>query len=69
MLAHAREGWQIWQEKLNQLDALPKKKLVAFAKQSGSSGRAIVGRSVSLRVLCDQLEYTQANLARLNALD
>ena len=43
------------------------KKLVALAKQSVSSGRAIVGRSVSLRVLCDQLEHTQANLARLNA--
>lgn len=42
-------------------------KLVAFAKQSVSSRRAIVGRSVSLRILCDQLEHTQANLARLEA--
>jgi transposase len=42
-------------------------KLVAFAKQSASSGRAVVGRSVSLRILCDQLEHTQANLARLEA--
>jgi len=42
-------------------------KLVAFAKQSASSGRAVGGRSVSLRILCDQLEHTQANLARLEA--
>jgi transposase len=42
-------------------------KLVAFAKQSMSSGRAVAGRSVSLRILCDQLEHTQAHLARLEA--
>jgi len=42
-------------------------KLVAFAKQSVSSGRARAGRSVSLRILCNQLEHTQANLARLEA--
>ena len=42
-------------------------KLVAFAKQSRSSGRAVAGRSVSLLILCDQLEHTQANLARLEA--
>ncbi|WP_244422615.1 IS110 family transposase [Ktedonobacter racemifer] len=41
-------------------------KLVALAKESASSGRAIAGRSLSLRILCDQLEHTQANLARLN---
>jgi transposase len=41
-------------------------KLVALAKQSVSSGRARSGRSTSLRILCDQLEHTQANLARLN---
>ena len=40
-------------------------KLVAFARKSGSSGRAIAGRSMSLRILCDQLEHTCANLARL----
>jgi len=40
-------------------------KLVTFANQSVSSGRAVAGRSVSLRILCDQLEHTQANLARL----
>lgn len=40
-------------------------KLVAFAKQSVSGGRAVAGRSVSLRILCDQLEHTQANLVRL----
>ncbi|MFL5587290.1 MAG: IS110 family transposase [Ktedonobacteraceae bacterium] len=43
------------------------KKLVALANQSVSSGRAIAGRAVSLRILCDQLEHTQANLARMNA--
>src|SRR5437588_2049196 len=43
------------------------KKLVALANQSVSSGRAIAGRSTSLRILCDQLEHTQANLAHLNA--
>jgi len=42
-------------------------KLVAFASKSGSSGRAVAGRSMSLRILCDQLEHTQANLARLEA--
>src|SRR5438132_14113980 len=30
-------------------------KLVAFARKSGSSGRAVAGRSMSLRILCDQL--------------
>src|SRR6266851_5173646 len=41
--------------------------LVALAKPSASSGRALPGRSVSLRILCDQLGHTNANLARLNA--
>ena len=40
---------------------------MALANQSVSSGRAIAGRSTSLRILCDQLEHTQANLAHLNA--
>jgi len=43
------------------------RKLVALAKPSASSGRALPGRSLSLRILCDQLEHTKANLARLNA--
>jgi transposase len=42
-------------------------KLVALAKQSVSSRRAVAGRSVSLRILCDQLEHTQTNLIRLEA--
>lgn len=42
-------------------------KLVALANKSGSSGRAAAGRSMSLGILCDQLEHTQANLARLEA--
>ncbi len=42
-------------------------KLVAFARKSGSSGRAVSGRSKSLQILCDQLEHTQAKLARLEA--
>lgn len=49
-------------------DARPTaKKLVALANQSVSSGRARAGRSTSLRILCDQLEHTQANLARLES--
>src|SRR5215471_2098839 len=43
------------------------KKLVELARCTGSSGRALSGRSTSLRILCDQLEHTQANLARLDA--
>jgi transposase len=43
------------------------KKLVELARCTGSSGRALSGRSSSLRILCDQLEHTQANLARLEA--
>jgi len=43
------------------------KKLVELARSTGSSGRALSGRSTSLRILCDQLEHTQANLARLQA--
>src|SRR5260370_33794802 len=41
------------------------KKLVAAAQASSSSGRALRGRANSLRILCDQLEHTQANLNRL----
>ena len=40
-------------------------KLVAAAQTSTSSGRALSGRASSLRILCDQLEHTQANLTRL----
>ena len=47
--------------------APPKSALVSLAQQSGSSGRALAGRATSLRVLCDQLEHTRANLARLEA--
>jgi transposase len=39
--------------------------LVALAKESGSSGRALSGRGRSLQILCDQLQHTQANLSRL----
>ena len=41
------------------------KKLLTFASTSGSSGRAEAGRSVSLRMLCEQLEQTQKHLERL----
>jgi transposase len=41
------------------------KKLVAAAQASIGSGRALSGRVSSLRILCDQLEHTQANLTRL----
>ncbi len=43
------------------------KKLVAAAQISIGSGRALTGRASSLRILCDQLEHTQANLTRLEA--
>jgi transposase len=43
----------------------PAQKLVAFARRRVSSGGAIAGRSVSLRILCEQLEHTRTNLARL----
>ena len=42
-------------------------KLVALARETGSSGQAVAGRSISLRILCDQLQHTQANLACLQA--
>jgi transposase len=40
-------------------------KLVVAAQASCCSGRALSGRAGSLRVLCDQLEHTQANLKQL----
>jgi len=40
-------------------------KLVAVAQTSVSSNRAVSGRASNLRILCDQLEHTQANLTRL----
>jgi transposase len=38
---------------------------VELAHSSVSSNRTLSGRSTSLRILCDQLEHTQANLVRL----
>jgi transposase len=43
------------------------KKLLTLAQQSASSGRALAGRAMSLQVLCDQLEHTRVNVARLEA--
>ena len=43
------------------------KKLLSLASTSVSSGRAEAGRSVSLRIVCEQLEQTQKNLDRLQA--
>src|SRR5260370_725082 len=40
-------------------------KLVDVAKRTISSGVALSARSTSLRILCDQLEHTQANLNQL----
>ncbi len=40
-------------------------KLVQLAKSSVSSGVALAARSSSLRILCNQLEYTQSNLKQL----
>ena len=39
--------------------------LVRLAQQSVSSGVATSARSMSLRILCDQLEHTQANIQKL----
>jgi transposase len=39
--------------------------LVNLAQHSTSSGIAIAARSSSLKILCDQLEHTQSNLAQL----
>lgn len=39
--------------------------LVALARQSVSSGRAVPARATSLKILCDQLQHTQQNLAHL----
>ncbi len=41
--------------------------LVSLAQHSGSSGVATSARSISLKILFDQLEHTQANLAQLQA--
>ena len=43
------------------------KKMVELARRTTRSGRAVSGRAVSLRILCDQLEHTRANLAHLEA--
>jgi transposase len=39
--------------------------LVSLAQHSVSRGIAVTARSTSLKILCDQLEHTQANLAQL----
>ncbi len=39
--------------------------LVDLAQQSRSSGLATTAHSTTLKILCDQLEHTQANLAQL----
>jgi len=41
--------------------------LVELARHSVSSGRAIAARATSLKILCDQLQQTQRNLALLAA--
>jgi transposase len=43
------------------------KKLLNLASTSVSSGRAEAGRSMSLRIVCEQLEQTQNHLERLQA--
>jgi transposase len=40
-------------------------RLVEEARHTGSSGRAAGARSTSLRIVCEQLEQTQKNLAHL----
>ncbi len=43
------------------------KKLLSLASTSVRSGQAEAGRSVSLSILCEQLEQTQKQLERLHA--
>lgn len=43
------------------------RKLLRLASTSVSSGQAEAGRSMSLRILCEQLEQTQKHLVRLQA--
>lgn len=40
-------------------------RLVQLAQHSVSGGTALVARSISLKIVCDQLEHTQANLSQL----
>ena len=40
---------------------------MTLAKLSVRSGRALAGRATSLQILCDQLDHTRANLARLES--
>jgi len=40
-------------------------RLLHLAQRSVSGGTALVARSTSLRIVCDQLEHTQANLVQL----
>jgi transposase len=40
-------------------------RLVHLAQHSVSEGMALGARSTSLKIVCDQLEHTQANMARL----
>ncbi len=39
--------------------------LVSLAQHSASQGIALAARSISLKMVCDQLEHTQANMAQL----
>jgi transposase len=39
--------------------------LVQLAQQSSSSSLATTARSTTLKILCDQVEHTQANLAQI----
>ncbi len=58
---HERQGLRA---KTDRLDAMTIAK-VLLSGEARAGGRAVAGRAVSLRILCDQLEHTRANLARL----
>src|SRR5260370_2063983 len=55
--ANAREGWQIWEEKLNQLDAPPSQILIGMEATSRDARKSLSrgGRSVAMFCAC----YTQ----------
>jgi hypothetical protein len=41
--ANAREGWQIWEEKLSRLDALPNQVLIGMEATSRDAGEFVSG--------------------------
>src|SRR5215471_6225543 len=66
-MARAKEGALLRAQQHAHYGHPTAKKLLSLAATSVSSGQAEVGRSVSLRMLCEQLEQTQKHLDWLQA--